>query len=190
MNNNKICVFLREEIPSDLESLDDLHDKFPWIPSRDEIRPSFENLAKKFNFMDTLHLQWFSLDDFLLHHVFGKEYSIFQGKKLILQSLDETNELDGLDESEETNEMDGAKKASLKPVLQECLFPYRIQTDKIYNSFHYVLWFPVKEEQSSEVIQTHLEKLIHPDIQFAWYVNPKPSVHNFFHVQVFTNLKL
>lgn len=175
-------ITIRQEIDSDLDSLDEWHYAFPWIPGRDQIRPNFQTLARKYDFMDTLSLYWISLDDFLWHHVFGKEYSFFQGKKFINSS----------------NEIEKQTETEKEPVLQEAMFPYQLSQ----GGYHYVLWYPSFESIEKNKIQKDLEKLIlkcskrnpekkelqkEKEIQFAWYINPKPSVLSFFHVQVFTN---
>lgn len=174
-------ITIRQEIDSDLDALDEWHYVFPWIPGRDQIRPSYQTLARKYDFMDTLSLYWISLDDFLWHHVFGKEYSFFQGKKFI-------NSSDEIETEKETE-----KEIETEPVLQESMFPYQTS----HGGYHYVLWYPCFEPIEKNKIQKDLEKLIlkqdpeeEKDIQFAWYINPKPSVLSFFHVQVFTSSRL
>lgn len=154
---------IRENVSSNLDVLEFCHLRYPWIPGMDQVRPKFEILAKKYDFMDSLFLEWFSLKDFLLYEIFGIEYSLFQGKKLVLET--------------ETRIIEKS------PVLKESMFPYNVQ------GYHYVLWFPGKEPKSEEIVQENLENLIPLNVQFVWYLNPKPSVDCFFHVQVFTDSK-
>jgi len=152
---------IRENISSNLDVLEFCHLRYSWIPGMDQVRPKFQTLAKKYDFMDSLFLEWFSLKDYLLYEIFGIEYSIFQGKKLVLEIETETKEK--------------------FPVLKRSMFPYNV------DGYHYVLWFPCPESKSVEIVQETLEYLIPLNVQFVWYVNPKPSVDCFFHVQVFTD---
>ena len=71
-------------------------------------------------------------------------------------------------------------------VLQEQLFPYDIEEGK-----HFVMWYATKEQEKSNEeitadIEAELKKLtVTEAFQFGWYVNPKMTVPEFFHVQVF-----
>jgi len=60
-------------------------------------------------------------------------------------------------------------------------------------SNHYVLWhkdhnfnFNFDDETVNEMINTQIKKIVgHENYMFAWYKNPKPTVIDFWHVQVF-----
>jgi hypothetical protein len=156
---------MRSQISSDIHILNNLNDTFKWIPNEYEIRPNFQTLSKKYDFMDMISVEWNSLNDCLLHLVFGNDYFIYQGKKFALDN-------------------NISSKRSF--VLQKSMFPYR----QIENGFHYVLWFSSNEPVSNNVVQDILESEINTSINFAWYINPKPSVLDFWHVQVFTDKEI
>lgn len=71
-------------------------------------------------------------------------------------------------------------------IFEECMFPYSVKGK------HYILWntnFPFTIEPTliqdfdEEVINEVLKGYIKGD--FVWYKNPKPTVLEFYHVQVF-----
>jgi hypothetical protein len=65
-------------------------------------------------------------------------------------------------------------------IFEECMFPYSVKGK------HFVLWhtdLPFTHDFEEEVINEELKKNVKGD--FAWYKNPKPTVLEFYHVQVF-----
>ena len=75
-------------------------------------------------------------------------------------------------------------------VFQEQLFPYRIEDGR-----HFVMWYATKEQKRSDEeitsdIETELKAMTGTEdaFQFGWYVNPKMTVPEFFHVQVFVKV--
>jgi hypothetical protein len=65
-------------------------------------------------------------------------------------------------------------------IFEECMFPYAVKGK------HYILWntnFPFiysfKEDEVNEVLKGFIQG------DFVWYKNPKPTVLDFYHVQVF-----
>ncbi len=65
-------------------------------------------------------------------------------------------------------------------IFEECMFPYNVKGK------HYVLWhtdFPFTYEPEENEVNEVLKGLIKGE--FAWYKNPKPTVLEFYHVQVF-----
>ncbi len=67
-------------------------------------------------------------------------------------------------------------------IFEECMFPYQTKGK------HYILWhtdFPFTYDFDTEEVNEVLKGFIKGD--FAWYKNPKPTVLEFYHVQVFCN---
>jgi hypothetical protein len=65
-------------------------------------------------------------------------------------------------------------------IFEECMFPYNTKGK------HFVLWhtdFPFRHEFEEEVINEELKKKVKGE--FVLYKNPKPTVLEFYHVQVF-----
>jgi hypothetical protein len=65
-------------------------------------------------------------------------------------------------------------------IFEECMFPYNTKGK------HFILWHTdfsfiheFEEEEVNEVLKGFVKG------EFAWYKNPKPTVLEFYHVQVF-----
>ena len=72
-------------------------------------------------------------------------------------------------------------------VFQKQMFPYLI-----HEGHHWVTWYATKEQEKSDEevtadVNNELKKLTNSDdgFEFGWYINPKMTVPEFFHVQVF-----
>lgn len=157
---------LRSHILSDIASLNSLHLSYPWIPDEYSIRPSKDVLLLKQQIMLHIQEQWQSVRDYILHMVFRQAIQFNQEGKLF--AIDS------------------------KPsewAFDPCMFPYSL----IEGAKHFVLWnskhdylVDFDEEIVSCIIEKYLqERLGHDRFNFAWYKNPKPSVLEFYHVQVF-----
>jgi hypothetical protein len=68
-----------------------------------------------------------------------------------------------------------------------CDFPYQIHE----SGHHYVLWYgspvPVAEDVVDRDIRAAIQDIVGPETPylFAWYINPKQTIPDIFHVQVF-----
>ena len=97
--------------------------------------------------------------------------------------------------------------STLPPVFQPCTFPYQVEN----GGQHYTLWFSsllqeVNELEINKLIEENIKQLIafreqnidstsnesssgikniETEFDYAWYINPKMTVPEFFHVQVF-----
>ena len=73
-------------------------------------------------------------------------------------------------------------------IFHKSLFPYNIDQGN-----HYVLWnskhryeAEFKEDDINTILYTNLKEQVgSEEFDFAWYKNPKPSVPQFYHIQVF-----
>jgi hypothetical protein len=156
---------LRGKISSNIEDLQQLHDQsYSWLPSAQQIRPTPETLQAKHMTCDMILLQYKSFADYILHKVFN--VAVVE------------------------QESDGKLAAIDHEVSQQIRFapndfPYQVE------GMHYVLWFgtktqPCPDDDISATIDRLLqEKYPQQRYDFAWYVNPKMTVPEFFHVQVF-----
>ncbi len=88
----------------------------------------------------------------------------------------------------------GKKKAisfPADPIWEFCPSNFRYNLPEYAN--HFILWYSnadhkedFHEEFINNQIQDWIWKLLnHDSFDFAWYKNPKPSVPEFYHVQVF-----
>ena len=71
--------------------------------------------------------------------------------------------------------------------FQVNLFKYNLPPE----TFHYVMWYSIeKNKLSDEKITLDIKNAIYniiltDDFHFVWYENPKPSIPDIYHVQVF-----
>lgn len=157
-------------INSDKDNLNNLHKIYNFLPNSDTIRPSPEDLIKKREILNIIDKEWLSLKDYILHNVFNLEYIQKNGLKFVPN----------------------------KSSIQEWIFEPSTFKYNLNNSNHYILWNSDKkfyEDFQEDFINNFIEKelrnlLNHNNFNFAWYKNPKPTVLDFYHVQVFwINLK-
>jgi hypothetical protein len=157
---------IRNKISADIIELNELNKKYSWIPNENMIRPSSDEKIKKEIFISQINREWLSTKDYILNSVFGKSYQIMSDIKFVKdqQNLREW-------------------------VFEPCIFRYNLEED----SNHYVLWnskFKFDENiddlKINTVLISEINKIVgHNNFDFAWYKNPKPSVPEFFHLQVF-----
>lgn len=137
---------MRGKISSDLNTLEDLHQTYLWIPGRQHIRPNTDLIKDKLT--KILDLNSWSKEYFGVHlqdALQGKyKYSYYFGKNEYSYVVPEG-----------TN--------------------------------HFILWFPVDFPLPDKTVDDILEKevLKRKGTDYVWYENPKMSVPQIWHVQVF-----
>lgn len=160
---------IRSRINSDLDSLDRLNTLYNWIPNRHTIRPSPEQIQIKLEKILEIESEWESFFDFVLHNVFEQNYTInCTGKKFIKEFSQ--SKLDNW-------------------IFKPSDFKYQLSD----NSNHFVLWsseFNIEYDFDdliiNNVISNKIKEIVgESDYDFAWYKNPKPTIQEFYHVQVF-----
>ena len=65
-------------------------------------------------------------------------------------------------------------------IFEECMFPYLVKGK------HYILWntnYPFTHNFEEQEVNEVLKRFIKGN--FGWYKNPKPTVLEFYHIQVF-----
>jgi hypothetical protein len=134
------------------------------------IRPSVESLKKKRALMADIDSEWLDVCDYILYIVFDQP---------IVRMLDVKTA--------------GNSNALPDYVFKESTFRYNVAP----NTHHYVLWFAQYNFEYglekynvgniNSILTKELEILTKNSkfFNFVWYINPKPSVTDFFHVQVF-----
>lgn len=160
---------LARKISSEYEDLDVLHDQYKFVPNRDGVRPSPEAKIAKAEKLEELSRNWKDFTDFIYVSVFElPAVDLPDGKKTVAN-----RHKDRLD-----------KKMF---VFQKQMFPYLI-----HEGHHWVMWYATKEQEKSDEevtadVNNELKKLTNSDdgFEFGWYINPKMTVPEFFHVQVF-----
>jgi hypothetical protein len=169
-HTQSIVKMIRTQISSSLDELNRLHELYTWIPNESMIRPTQENIQKKQQIILHIQNQWQSTRDYILYHVFNQHIKIHSitGKVFVpITNIEKSNQW----------------------TLQPCMFPYAIPK----HAHHDVLWNSehlFEKEFDPEFINTQIttilqSRLNNDNFDFAWYKNPKPSVLDFYHVQVF-----
>jgi len=161
---------IQNQIPSNIESLNVLHELYEWIPDQNMIRPNSIELAKKQLLMNTIESEWLTLQDYILFKVFNQDF-------IELPTICK-------------KKIPYIKTSISEFVFTESLFRYNLPT----YANHYVLWFSkinfengkniINKDTINNIIILEISKYT-DNFDFAWYINPKPSVSDFFHVQVF-----
>ena len=153
-------------INPDKDNLDNLYLTYNWLPNSETIRPNSDDLIKKIEILNIIDKEWLSLKDYILHTIFNLDHVQKNGLKFI-------------------SHMSNIQEWIFEPSV----FKYNLSE----NSNHYILWNSTKkfyEDFSDNTINNYIEKelkklLNHNNFNFAWYKNPKPTVVDFYHVQVF-----
>src|SRR3990167_1879285 len=151
------------KISSNLTDLDELNKEHQWIPGQNNIRPTEQEKARKLRNCIVIDAIWSSSTDFVLHTHFKQPFKInANGQRYVAVSTE-----------------------TLESVFIPNDFPYQLPE----YAKHFVLWYgpsikSVDDAQVTNDIRGALDK-INPDTSFAWYENPKMTITEMFHVQVF-----
>jgi hypothetical protein len=150
------------------DTLDTLSNKYSWIPSSKQIRPLPEILEKKENDNISFKIFYDSIIDQILIRYFKIRGTI----------------------NKKSNKM--KSKLLLKDlrmkVFLENEYPYELHC----NTNHYVMWYTYRDIPDDEIsrdIYNSLKKILDDkQFEFVWYENPRMSIPEVYHVQVFWHL--
>lgn len=153
---------IRNRIDPNLENLDELNDKYQWVPGRENIRPCEEVINKKDKWIENLSNFYENEKQYVLSDIFNFD-SYFDSGKLVVKDFD----------IKETF------------VFKENMFPYNLP----FNTNHYVIWYTYDETDEKRInkdIELSLFNLLgNNKFDFVWYENPKKSLPDMNHYQVF-----
>jgi hypothetical protein len=184
---------IRQKISSSLDSMQELHLIYGWIPGSENIRPNDDMKEKKKNYITNMLTRYVSLQDFVLHRFFGLK-PIVQG--------DWTNSRLHVPDTEislaRINRTNNSNHHEFRLVPN--LFSYQVPA----GTNHYVIWFllngnesidptthsPLTDDEITSGIDEALRQLLGPTndkFSFVWYLNPKQTIVSdvLYHVQVF-----
>lgn len=165
-----ITTFYRQEICSNTDKLEELHQKHHWIPGAANIRPLPNQIHMKLEDIEEIHRNWNSMEDYLLFKVFGLDFSLNDAKKFAV-TIPPSVSLQSLRK------------------LTPNQYPYNN-----LSCYHYIMWYgtkarPYDSERITKDIEESLHQLVRKEhqesFQFVWYENPKMTVPEFYHVHVF-----
>lgn len=153
-------------ISSDKEELNKLHKKYWWIPDETMIRPTPKMLEDKLQFSNYILHNWMSFKDFILHTHFKYPVDSEDGHLYVKKLVEK-----------------------LEWVFIHSMFSYKLPN----GVHHYVLWnsmydffMDFDDSKINLIIKETLEEMLNTDaFDFAWYKNPKPSIPELYHIQVF-----
>jgi hypothetical protein len=156
---------LRCRISSDIKDLNRLHDIHNWIPNEIMIRPNEKILEVKHQFNRYIYNMWTSPKDYILATHFKYETDMEDGHICVPKIT--------------PNECN----------FSESMFPYKLHQ----RTRHFVLWnssadyyHQFEEQEINKLIIENLKKITKSDkFNFVWYINPKPSIPELWHCQIF-----
>jgi len=156
-------IKLNCKINSDLKSLEKLYQDTKWTPNPDYVRPKLEIIQKKDKDMENITIFYQSLKDYILDEVFNFK-SVFNsnGKMFVPQD-----------------------NIIRQNIFSKNKYPYQLPT----NTNHYLMWYTYQPKTDYEINQDIFNSLKNmlknTNFNFVWYINPKQTIPELFHVQVF-----
>jgi hypothetical protein len=156
---------LKCKINADISILNELHRQHWWIPDQSMIRPTQKVSEDKMIFSNYVLHNWMSFKDFILDTHFNYQKYVEDGHIYTMTPY----------------------QSEWKFI--KSLFPYDIPT----GVNHYVLWnsyfsclCAFEDDTVNTIINTTLESINGIDnFDFVWYINPKLSIPELWHCQVF-----
>ena len=156
------------KISCNIESLNVIHSLKNWIPSGEQIRPLPEIIDKKDQEYIMYDNFYSSIKDQILIRYFNYPSKINRNNNKIESKVVLENVRDKIFIKNE--------------------YPYQVPT----GTHHYVMWYTYQDIPDDEInndIEKSLYNLLgHKNFEFVWYENPKMSVPEVYHVQVFWHL--
>eukprot|EP01080_Neovahlkampfia_damariscottae_P009209 gene9209-1295_t len=158
---------LNSKIDSNHETLEEYHKHHKWIPNKQQIRPSLHSKKEKEYFLQNVNNNFHSNYDYILKTIF----------KVKSQRIDGKHKID----------KDHVFIEKQKIFLPN-KFPYQLEEGN-----HYVMWYSYESETEENItndISLALTELVgENNFEFIWYENPKMSIPEVSHYQVFWNKK-
>ncbi|VVU94578.1 hypothetical protein CPAV1605_303 [seawater metagenome] len=149
------------KISHESDILEELHNKYHWIPGKDNIRPLPKIMEKKQKELENILFFYHTLKDYILEEIFNTKTNFVDNKLLAMEDNFE----------------------SFRMVLNK--YPYDLPND----TYHYILWYKNFNSKTDQEITNDIvlecNRIFKTKPSFVWYKNPKMSIPGIFHVQVF-----
>tara|TARA_B100000161_G_scaffold251563_1_gene210705 strand:+ start:767 stop:1300 length:534 start_codon:yes stop_codon:yes gene_type:complete len=158
------------KVSSNKEELERLHVQYNWIPGLNNIRPSKEIIYKKYVDIIFIPLLYKSMKDYIYINHFKFKPTLEKdanSAKVSLKCL--------------------PKDVDIKKIFVENEYPYDLPP----GTNHYVLWYSHPDltrndwKINKDIYDSLFKLLKNKNFEFVWYENPKMSIPEIFHVQVF-----
>jgi len=156
------------KVSSNCDDLEVLRTVHPWLPGRETVRPTPELRAIKEASLANVRDNFNTMGDYILQSVFG--YAPERDPV--------TNKLYVAPEKWRTQQ---------KRVFDRNMFSYSVPA----GTRHYIMWYapehPTDDAEITHDITEELKIRTHTQngFEFAWYENPKMTIPDIYHVQVF-----
>ena len=148
-----------------LFNLNALNKKYKWIPGENNIRPLDIIIEKKNEYHKNIINFYEDEKNFILAEIFNFKTSINKYGKIFVK---------------ESN-------IYKKHIFQQNIFPYNVSD----NTKHYIMWYTyfdntLDEGKINNDIYNQIKFLVKNDnFDFVWYENPKKTIKDIYHLQVF-----
>ena len=156
-------MLMRCGISSDISNLQRLNTQHNWIPNVDQIRPISDIIEKKVKFLENISKLYKTLEDYILDYILDLPSKICSDNKIYVPK----------------------ENIIKKHIFKENMFPYNVAD----NTYHYVIWYTYKPEShkqiDADITKCIQEFLGNDNFDYVWYINPKMSITNSFHLQIF-----
>ena len=153
------------QVKSDVDVLDKLHQTYQWIPGKANIRPNIITKHEKLKYLQNIQSFYGSEKDYIYENIFNFN-SIFDENGLLIVRDDAIFK---------------------KGVFERNRFRYNLNE----NTNHFIMWYSyyddsITKEKINEDISNGIKNIIkHNNYDYVWYLNPKMTIPEIFHVQVF-----
>lgn len=156
------------KISTKLNDLDNMHQSNLWIPNSKQIRPIEEVIQEKNILMKNILIFYESMNDYILDTIFNLPKKFNSKGKLLVDTKN--------------------IKPEFKLVKNKFPYDLPIQTE------HYILWFNTEvnyltDIEIKQIIDIEIKKYFKKKKEFVWYENPKMSIPQLYHIQVFIKIK-
>ena len=154
---------INTKINNSIESLNAYNKKYPWIPNENQIRPTEFIISLKKVLFDKIFLEFNSTRDYILINIFKTNCDKYNNKLIAIEPNDKFHK------------------------FEVCRFRYKIDP----SAFHYIMWYTcdkneLTDNEISKNIKDSIYNIIKSDnFNFVWYENPKMTITDIYHVQVF-----
>ena len=154
---------LRCGISSNIANLQRLNAQYIWIPNMNQIRPKPEVIEQKNKFFENLISFYVTIEDYILENIFNFKSKIGNDSKIYVPK----------------------ENIIKKHIFCENMFPYNV----CKHTHHYVMWYtyqPIRYSQiNNDITECLQNKLGHHQFDYVWYKNPKMTISESYHIQVF-----
>ena len=156
---------INTKINNSLETLNAYNKVYSWIPNENQIRPTDFIISLKKVLFDKIFLEYNSTRDYILINIFQTD-------------CDKYNDYDKLIAIEPNDKFNK---------FEVCRFRYQLDP----STFHYIMWYTcdkneLTDNEISKNIKDSIYNIIKSDnFSFIWYENPKMTITDIYHIQVF-----